>query len=79
MICLIEAKAQGQQKAGDVYVTRSGGISWEEERRDLGMLFLRTQRSQRNMLTRSQDLSEVKLHNKGTKTSLKNMNHQMLL
>lgn len=32
MICLIEAKAQGQQKAGDVYVTHSRGISWKEER-----------------------------------------------
>lgn len=66
MIRLVEAKAQGQQKAGNVYVTHSGGISWEEERRDLGMLLLRTQRSQRNMLTRSQDLSKVKLQNKGT-------------
>lgn len=67
MICLVEAKAQGQQKAGGVYVTHSGGISWEEERRDLGMLLLRTQRSQRNVLIRSQDLSKVKLQNNGHK------------
>lgn len=34
MICLVEAKAQGQQKASDVYVAKSRSVSWEEERRE---------------------------------------------